>query len=114
MSFGNIRHLFRVSGGNQDARGAFVEGQHFGAEVAIEIDLRADFVGAETALGRATARPPSLDRAPIRQAGDTIETARAFAVGSSAGAGPKAAARFLGVLCAAEATSSQVPDRPAG
>ena len=51
MSFGNIGHLFRVGGGNQDARGTFVKCQYLGSKVAIEIDLRADFAGSETALG---------------------------------------------------------------
>ena len=48
---GDGRHLLRVGGGNQDARRSFVEGQDFGAEVAIQIDLRADFGRPEAAFG---------------------------------------------------------------
>src|SRR5258705_9311824 len=44
MSFGNIGNVFRMGGRDQNPRGSLVEGQQFGAEVAIQIDLRADFV----------------------------------------------------------------------
>src|ERR1700690_4381798 len=45
------RHLLGMGGGKQDARRSFVEGQELGPEVAIEIDLRADFGRSEAALG---------------------------------------------------------------
>ena len=48
---GDGRDAFGLRGRNQDAGGRFVEHQHFGAEVAREIDLRADLGGAEAALG---------------------------------------------------------------
>src|SRR3974377_978496 len=51
MLLGDRRHVLGVSGGKQYARRRFVEGQDLGAQVAIEIDLRADFGGAEATLG---------------------------------------------------------------
>src|SRR6266540_4317131 len=44
------RHFLGIRGGDQDARRTFVEGEQFGAQIAVEIDLRANARATETAL----------------------------------------------------------------
>jgi len=109
MSFGNIGNLFRMGGGDQDARRTFVKGKHFGAEVAIEIDLRADFVGAETALGEGDGKAAIAQI--VRRFGEArgldfpdglLHALLAVEIERGRQA-PELLFDFLGILCAAEA-----------
>ena len=95
-----------------------MEQQHFGPQVAREIDLRADLGRAEAALGERHARPPSLRSCADSARPSSIirgwRTARAVSYSmSSAGGRPQSCFTIsLAYWVLPKRMSSQVPTPP--